>query len=128
VARRYKHGKHADFCRKCACARGIWGSQRRHWEDSTALEAMRALASRLDRTPGKRDWDKYRVTVPDLPSADSLRDRFGSWRKTQKAAGLEPNDPHRKITGARAGERPATSNRQMVTGGDTGAKRIPEHA
>jgi hypothetical protein len=98
-------------------ARGEWGTQRRHWAPQDAVAALQAMATGLGRTPGKRDWDKAREQH-GLGSSDAVgRDGFGSWREFQRAAGLEPNAPHHKITGATAAGVVPGRNRQMVTGG-----------
>lgn len=55
------------------------------WTDEQILEALRADAERLGRTPTYGDWLR---SSPDHPSAQVVAHRFGSWAKATRAAGV----------------------------------------
>lgn len=105
----------SDLCGRCA----------RNAENEDALRRLRELATELDRTPGKRDliravaqrgWPRY-------CDPENLRLRLRmSWRGVCELAGLEPNRQGYRLTDA-AKAQSRDRNRQMVTGGDYGAKR-----
>ena len=70
----------AEFCGECRAKR----------TDARSLDALRTLAAELDRTPGKRDWNRHHKRF-GLGDDTGLRRRFNtSWRGVCERAGLSP--------------------------------------
>lgn len=66
------------------------------YSDEELLETLRELASKLDRTPRKKDMNEY-----GSHAARTYQLRFGSWNDAVRDAGFEP-----RPKGAGYGERP----------------------
>lgn len=122
-------------CTRCGAARqvkrasafsNLCGRCLRDAENGDALQRLRDLAGELDRTPGKRDVAHAAETRgwPRYCDPENLRMRLRtSWRGVCEMAGLEPNRRGYRLTDTKKATEGPGRNRQMVTGGDYGAKR-----
>jgi len=73
------------------------GSRRKFGEEQ-CLEALRAAARELGRTPRASEYRKVAgVGGPAFPSLETVRQQFGGWPEALKAAGLEPPGSRRKF-------------------------------
>ena len=61
----------------------------RRWTAEETLEAIRLWAWRLGRPPLAREWER---SSPDHPSAQTVRNQYGSWALALAAADLPPRE------------------------------------
>lgn len=62
------------------------GAPSRRFTDTQMIGSLQVLSLRLGHTPTMRDWDASGLS----PSKEMYRERFGTWKKALRAAGLNP--------------------------------------
>lgn len=66
---------------------GLESVKRDHYTDEELLDALREVATVLDKTPTMNEMQEYN----GFPSTTVYQNRFGSWNAAVRKAGLEPN-------------------------------------
>jgi len=66
---------------------------RKRYSDQDLIEALKALAEFLGRTPRTRDANGH----PDVPTAATYIKRFGSWQEALEAADIPPHSGRKNV-------------------------------